>query len=33
GDFSKKYILYNPLSYKSNPFICVSSRNFLQDFL
>ncbi|WP_257406860.1 hypothetical protein, partial [Campylobacter jejuni] len=21
------------LSYKSNPFICVSSRNFLQDFL
>ncbi len=33
GDFSKKYILYNSLSYKSNPFICVSSRNFLQDFL
>ncbi|MGM8960695.1 hypothetical protein ACTFEL_01895, partial [Campylobacter jejuni] len=24
---------YNPLNYKSSPFICVSSRNFLQDFL
>ncbi|WP_237948205.1 hypothetical protein, partial [Campylobacter jejuni] len=25
--------LYSPLNYKSSPFICVSSRNFLQDFL
>lgn len=33
GDFSKKYILYHPLNYRSSPFICVSSRNFLQDFL
>ncbi|EFP1159173.1 3'(2'),5'-bisphosphate nucleotidase CysQ, partial [Campylobacter jejuni] len=26
-------ILYDPLNYKSSPFVCVSSRNFLQDFL
>ncbi len=33
GDFSKKYISYNALTYKAQPFICVSCKNFLEDFL
>ena len=33
GDFSKKYILYHPLNHRSKPFICVSSKEFLQDFI
>lgn len=33
GDFSKQYILYHPLNHRATPFICVSSKHFLNDFL
>ncbi|RQD66562.1 3'(2'),5'-bisphosphate nucleotidase CysQ [Campylobacter hepaticus] len=33
GDFHKQYIAYHPLNHKARPFICVSSKDFLEDFL
>ncbi|MBM0637720.1 3'(2'),5'-bisphosphate nucleotidase CysQ [Campylobacter sp. VicNov18] len=32
GDFSKKMLSYHPLDHKAKPFVCVSSKKFLQDF-